>query len=45
VITTEGNVAFGYVGDHPVDRPTVDDLIEQVKKAAADTPDAAAPSP
>ncbi len=35
MITTEGKVAYGYVGDNPVDRPTVDDLIEQIKSAAA----------
>lgn len=35
VITKDGKVAYGYVGDNPVDRPTVDDLIEQVKRAAA----------
>ncbi len=35
VITQEGKVAYGYVGANPVDRPTVDDLIEQVKRAAS----------
>ncbi len=34
VITQSGTVAYGYIGDSPVDRPTVDDLITEVKKAA-----------
>ncbi len=34
VIAPSGTVAYGYIGDNPVDRPTVDDLILEVQKVA-----------